>query len=243
MARFLLRYQKKYEISGYWDLAVKTQSFGSEMLINQKGPICIKFPELNECITCHIPCVKAVNATSETSRALLLFGNMVYVDTKNKLKAVVQFNFNKNKFHDIKGCTMKYDFPPNYKYNFDKEWEYGTKFKVEDATPKKKKNNYEVIDKIKGSYLEQLIIGEEVTWNINEQRPEYLRPVKHCIPSDGRYREDLIWLYRSFYAAKNEEEEENYRNISMEWKVMMEEFCRWEKKNRTIYKERRERLN
>ena len=212
------------------------------MIINQKGPIYIKFPELNECIVCHIPCVKAVNAISETSRALLYFGNMVYVDVKNNLKAVIQFNFNKNKFHEIKGCTMIYNFPSNYKYIFDKEWEFGNKFKVEDSLNKKynkkKPKNIEIIDSINGSYLEQLIIGQKVVWNINEQIPEYIRPVRNCIPSDGRFREDLIWLYRSFYCIQNQEEEEIYRNISMEWKVMMEEFNRWERKNRAYYKEK-----
>ena len=64
VARFLLIYKKKYEISGYFDLAVKVQSFGSEMIINQKGPIYIKFPEINECIVCHIPSTKAVNASN-----------------------------------------------------------------------------------------------------------------------------------------------------------------------------------
>ena len=247
VARFLLIYKKKYEISGFWDLAVKTQSFGSEMVISQKGPIYIKFPEINECIVCHIPCAKAVNATSESGRALLYFGNQVYCDVKNKLKAVIQYNFNKKKFHEVKGCTMKYDFPKDYKYNFEKEWEYGLNLKIENdgqlkqkKTTKEKINepNYEFLEKIKGSWLQNLIIGDKVVWDINEMVPEHIRPVKHCIPSDGRYREDLIWLYRSFYGAKNEEEDEIYRNISMEWKVMMEEFNRWERKNRVIYKEK-----
>ena len=247
IARFLLIYKKKYEISGYWDLSVKTQSFGSEMLINQKGPIYVKFPELNECIVCHLPCIKAINATSETNRALLYFGNMVYVDVKNKLKAVIQFNYNKNKFHEIKGCTMNYFFPEDYKYIFDKEWEYGMNCIIEEDNMEMEiksinSNNeeFEIIDKIKGSYLEMLIIGNEIAWDIN-QIPEYIKPVKYCIPSDGRYREDLIWLFRSFYGAKDQEEEEIYRKISMEWKVMMEDFYRWEKKKRSTYEEKMEK--
>ena len=100
-------------------------------MIYQKGPINVKFPELNASIICHIPCAKAVNATSETNRALLYFGNSVFIDVKNKLKAVVQYNCNKNKFHEIRGCTMNYDYPSDYKYNFDNEWEYGNKFKIE----------------------------------------------------------------------------------------------------------------
>jgi len=241
VARFLLIYKKKYEISGYFDLAVKVQSFGSEMIINQKGPIYIKFPEINECIVCHIPSTKAVNASSETDRALLFFGNQVYVDVKNNLKAVIQYNYNKNNFHQVKGCTMRYQYPQDYKYIFDKEWDYGNKFKVEDndkITKKKNKSNYEILEKINGDYLDKLIIGNKVIWDIHEQIPEYIRPTKHCIPSDGRYREDLIWLYRSFYGSKNKEEEDNYRDISMEWKVMMEEFNRWERKNRAEYKEK-----
>lgn len=244
IARFLLIYKKKYEISGYWDLSVKTQNFGSEMIINQNGPIYIKFPELNECIICHIPFIKAINATSEENRALLYFGNMIFVDVKNKLKAIIQFNFNENKFHEIKGCTMNYIFPPDYKYIFDKEWEFGLNSIIEEdemkITIKDNKENYKIIDILKGSYLEELIIGNETVWNIN-QIPEYIEPAKHCIPSDGRYREDLIWLFRSFYGAKNEEEEEIYRKISMDWKVMMEEFYRWERKKRTNYKEKIEK--
>ena len=247
VARFLMIYKKKYEISGFWDLAVKAQSFGSEMYINQKGPINVRFPELDECITYHIPCVKAVNATCENGRALLYFGNQVFVDKKNNLKAVIQFNFNKNKFHEVKGCTMKYDFSPDYKYTFEREWDYGMNLEIPQngnyrrkstKSQKFKKENYIVLENINGSWLEKLVIGGKVTWDVNEQIPEYIRPVKHSIPSDGRYREDLIWLYRSFYGAKNQEEEEIYRHISMEWKVMMEEFNRWERKNRSNYKEK-----
>ncbi len=247
VARFLIIYKKKYEISGFWDLSVKAQSFGSEMIINQKGPIYIRFPELNECITCHIPFVKAVNATSQDNRALLFFGNMVFVDVKNKLKAVIKYNSNKNIFHEIKGCTMNYEFPPDYKYIFDNEWEYGNNFVIEKeeislkkSFRKKKKinDNFKVIDLIKGSFFNRIIIGEEVVCDIVKSVPEQIKPVRHCIPSDGRYREDLIWLFRSYYCSQNEEEEEIYRNISMEWKVKMEEFNRWERANRASYKEK-----
>ena len=127
VARFLLFYKKKYEISGYWDLAVNVQKLGSEMIINQKGPVYVKFPELNECIVYHLPYVKVVNASSENDRALVYFGNQVYSDTKNGLKAVIQFNMNKNSFHEIKGSILKYEFPKDYNFNFDKEWEFGNK--------------------------------------------------------------------------------------------------------------------
>jgi hypothetical protein len=248
VARFLLFYKKKYEISGYWDLAVNVQKLGSEMIINQKGPVYVKFPELNECIVYHLPYIKVVNASSENDRALVYIGNQVYSDTKNGLKAVIQFNMNKNSFHEIKGSILKYEFPKDYKFNFEKEWEFGNKIKIDNDTKlvkkkniNKKKNmtdNYEKIETISGDFFDKLYIGEQLMCDINKQNPEHIRPTKHCIPSDGRYREDLIWLHRSFYGAKNQEEEEIYRDISMEWKVMMEEFNRWERKNRATYKEK-----
>ena len=107
----------------FWDLAVKVQSFGNEMVINQKGPINIKFPEINECIVCHLPFIKVVNASSETDRALIYFGNQVYVDVKNKLKSVIQFNYNitilqyiyiikvtQNKIININYCFVRLSF-------------------------------------------------------------------------------------------------------------------------------------
>ena len=96
--------------------------------------------------------------------------------------------------------------------------------------------NYKIYEKISGSFIENLKIGNDIIWDINKNQAEQIKPTKHCIPSDGRYREDLIWLYRSFYNAKDEKEEEIYRGIGMKWKVMMEEFCRWERKRRADYK-------
>ena len=135
--RFLLIYKKKYEISGFWDVAVNVQRFGSEMIINQKGPIYVKFPEINECVVCHLPYVKIVNASSENDRALVYFGNQVYADPKNGLKAVIQFNFNKNSFHEIKGSILKYEFPKDYQYKFDKEWDFGNKIVIDNDNKNK----------------------------------------------------------------------------------------------------------
>ena len=57
-------------------------------------------------------------------------------------------------------------------------------FKVDDFKNKKNFQNLEIIDSINGSYLDKLIIGQNVVWDIDEQIPEHIRPVKHCIPSD-----------------------------------------------------------
>ena len=127
---------------------------------------------------------------------------------------------------------MKYNYEPDYEYNCDKEWEFAQKFNLDVNY----NENYKIIDYLKGSYTNNLYIGKEETWNIHEARPEYVRPCKNVIPSDGRFREDLIWLYRALNCAKNNEEEKIYMDISQEWKVMMENFNRWERKHRTDFK-------
>jgi hypothetical protein len=243
VARFLIRYKKKYEISGYWDLAVKTQSLGNEMIIHQKGPITVKFPEINEYFIGHIPFVKAINARSEEKRAMLYFGSLVCVDPIHNHKCFIEFNHNKKNFHEIRGCTMNYKFSKGYKFDANKEWEFGLKFKIdsnikENQLKTKMNDNYYIRDIISGSFLEHLKIGDQIIWDINKDFPDPIIPVKYCIPSDGRFREDLLWLYRSLYKAKNEKEEEYFREIGMKWKVMMEEFNRWERKHRADYNEK-----
>ena len=242
VARFLIRYKKIYELNGYWDLDVKTQSFGNVMTIIQKGPIRIKFPELNESYVGHIPFIKAINARSEDKRALLYYGSLVCVDPKHNYKSLIEFNFNKKCFHEIRGCTMNYEFPKDYEFNPDKEWTFGTEFKIDNdmkTNQKKTKmyDNYTINENISGSYIHALKIGNDIIWDIDKNLPDPIRPVKYCIPSDGRFREDLNWLYRSFYNVNNEKEEEIYREIGMKWKVMMEEFNRWDRKRRNSYNE------
>ena len=242
VARFLLRYKKKYEVNGYWDLRVLTASLGNEIIIHQKGPINIIFPELNESYVGHIPFVKAVNTRSEVKRALKFFGSLVLTDPKHNYKAFIEFDHNKNVFHEIKGCTMHYEFPKGYKYDVNKEWDFGLKFKMEndmEINHKKTKMNdkYTIYEPITGSFIQHLKIGNDIIWDIEKILPDKIKPVKYCLPSDGRYREDLIWLYRSYYNNKDEKEEEIYREIGMKWKVMMEEFNRWERKHRAEYKE------
>lgn len=232
-ARFLLRYKKVYELNGYVCFSVKSEGFGSSMFIHQKGPINIIFPEINEKITFNLPSVKIVNAKSEKGRANQLDGSSIFCDTKNRLKGVIRYSLNKDIIHEMKGNIFNYDFDSNFKYDVEKELEFAKKFKVGRSN-----KSYKILSEISGSYLDRLIFNNRIYWNIRETVPEFIRPVKSCLPSDGRFREDLIWLYRSFYCANNEEERKLYLDIAQEWKIMMEEFNRWERKHRADYKKK-----
>ena len=238
VARYYIIYKKIYEISGYWNLSVKTMKLGTQIAVCQKGPIYIKFPQINECIIGHYPEIRMINLISD-DRANYYFGNMVFLDIKNNYKAVIKFYQNQKCFHEIVGSVLKYKYDKNFVYNYDKEWDYGNKFKISTKISKQIHNQFEKIDAISGSWVSRLVIGDEVTWDIHSQTPEFIRPVKKCIPSDGRFREDLIWLYRSFYCSKNEEEKKIYMDIAQKWKIMMEEFNRWERKRRAEIKNKK----
>ena len=232
-ARFYMFYQKVYKIYGYFNFDVRSEGLGSTMYVMQQGPVIVEFPQLNERVTFHMPEIKIVNARNENGRANLYSSAMVFVDIKNNFKAVIQFGLNKKKFHEIIGCTFKCNFPPGYKYNYKTEWEFGKKLKMD---KQKKDPNY--LEEIKGSWIYNLYIGNKLYWDSKAQIPEFIKPSKTCLPSDGRFREDLCWLWKSFYEAKNETERKTYENISQKWKVLMEDFNRWDRRRRAEHNEK-----
>ena len=230
--RFYMFYKNVYKFYGYFNCSVRSEGLGSTMYVCQQGPCIVDFPQLNEKIIFNVPEIKIVNARNENGRANLYAGAMNFVDIKNKYRAVIQFDFNKKKFHEIRGCTFKCDYQPGYKFMYDVEWPYGKKLKLEKL---KKDPNY--LEEIKGSWITELVIGNKQYWDIKAQNPEFIKPTKTCLPSDGRFREDLCWLYKSFYDSKNEVERKSYEKISQWWKLLMEDHNRWERKRRAEYNE------
>ena len=51
------------------------------------------------------------------------------------------------------------------------------------------------------------------------QNPPHIYPIKSTIPSDCRYREDLIWLKRSLLCS---EYNKLYEEYAQRWKVALE---------------------
>ena len=170
-ARFYMFYQNIYKIYGYFNFDVRSEGLGSTMYVMQQGPCIVEFPQINERITFHVPEIKIVNARNENGRANLYSGTMVFVDPKNSFKAVIQFGLNKKKFHEIVGCTFKCNFPPGYKYDYKTEWEFGKKLKMD---KQKKDPNY--LEEIKGSWINNLYIGNKLYWDAKAQVPEFIKP-------------------------------------------------------------------
>ena len=225
VSRFLVQHPK-YQISGFFEYAIRPESLGSVLLCYLKGPVIVTFKHINQEITFNIPIIKLINTKSDKDRGAIWIGNMSYVDPKNNYRAVIKFCENKKKVHEVRGIIFSYKFPQDYKFTYEKEFEFGKKFNLSMT------KNVKVLARVGGSWLYKITINDQQYWNIDEDVPEWIRPCKKCLPSDGRFREDFIWLYRSFYYAKNEEERLRYESLAQEWKILMEKFQRVERELR-----------
>ncbi len=82
---------------------------------------------------------------------------------------------------------------------------------------------------IEGSWLKSLAIDGTKYWDIDQDEPIRQVPEvgEEVLPSDWRYREDLIWL------------KYNYMKIAQKWKFRMEEQQRKDRRLRQKRKEER----
>ena len=221
---------KMFKMYGYFDLSLETHNFGNRITCYTKGINTIDFFKINEKICLSLPSSQIVNAIAKDDRSAHYLGVMIFYDIKNNLRAFVQFAKDTKHISEIKGYIFNYQFPPNYKFNFDKEYDMFNKIDVNNL---KKNNNIftqkDIVSTISGSWLHQLYFDGIKYWDIDEDIPTYIKPVYNCLPSDSRFREDLIWLYRSFFKAKNEEERLYYEKLAQNWKLMIEKLQREER--------------
>ena len=223
---------KLYKFHGYFDFTTETGSFGSKLYVYQKGPITVEFPEIGEKVVFSMPTILLLNARGEENRASIWIENMLFSDIKNSLKGIVQFANNSSFIHGFEGYIIENTF--NSKdYNHLKE-AVKARDKL-DFTNKQMQNR--LLDKISGSWLQELKFSNDLApaWSIDRDMPSWLRPPTHALPSDGRFREDLIWLYRMFNTL-DEKEKKIYKDYSQGWKLAIELGQRTEreirKKNR-----------
>ena len=75
---------------------------------------------------------------------------------------------------------------------------------------------------VSGSWLEELAFGDKVYWNLGRDKDRYAqqKAAAHPLPSDMRFREDLIWLF--------------YRNerAAQQWKLALEATQRGNREKR-----------
>ena len=224
VTRFYVRDKDNlYTLSGFYELSSKPKSMGGKLIVSQKGPNRVDFPGNNHIIY-NMPKLKLLNCRSETKRSNIWKSIMVFADVKNNLKAIVRFGKNEEMVNNFDGYIIKFDYPNNYKFNIDEEITLAKKV-FKDAKHSNK------ICKIHGNWLENLYFDNKVYWKIDTHVPSWVRPSQNILPSDGRFREDIIWLFRSF-SSKDDAERKKYEDYAQSWKFLIEMIQRRDRETR-----------
>ena len=211
---------KHFRFYGRYEYCAKPNTTFNEVKMFQEGPNIVEF-ENNEKVEFNLPGGKLCGLMSG-DRIMKWHGVMKFLDKKNRIKVTLKIGsqkkvaggglFSKKRSDLIEGkiYTVKKDFvEKKIKNKKDQEKE---DFKFLDIDQE--------IGIIEGSWLDNLIIDGEEVWNINKSRPIRQIPEENPLPSDARYREDLIYV--------------KYNDIKLadKWKVKLEERQRFEKKLR-----------
>lgn len=168
------------------------------------------------------------------SRSVISIGSTTAVDESIGMKGVIKMAaeaktglsswFVSSKTDTFKGAIYMYD-KTIHKKTCGHKWpkmvrEFGDM-----------KDVAQEIEKIEGSWLENLKFGSQVYWDINRDLQHYMEKTitTEPLPSDCRFREDILWL------GYNEAPKAQI------WKVRLEEQQRWDRANRKKYNESEEK--
>jgi hypothetical protein len=183
------------------------------------------------------PVLKNIGMLSETRKSFPK-QQMVIIDPTSRLRSVIFFG-DKKKLDQVEGVItdiplnmdMKGDLQKNRSLPLSKKKRLiNIGFSDLVSDPKKpvfksfmKKFNQKKEKKtnvsIEGSWISNLIINSKEFWNPEMKKFNY-KFVEDPIPSDLRFREDILWLRK-----------ENYTE-SQKWKIKIESVMRQERKNR-----------
>ena len=217
-----------YKMYGYYEI---TGKMGPNNLISGlRGPNNIVFAD-GQHIRFGFPSYK-IGGTVMGERTVETIGSSTFEDLTNNRKAVVINNTYKKTGWIRSGSTGSKDKMIGIIYDSSKQLtgdaksikkNYGKDIEfVEDF---KKLHIKKKICDIDGSWLNSLQIDGKTYWDIefdvpNRQLPAYNSNTDLVLPSDWRYREDLIWL------------KYNYMLIAHQWKLRLEVQQRFDRTKR-----------
>lgn len=208
-----------YKFYGNNEFVGNIKSGGNILSILFRGPNVIEFPDEQK--------IKFSNQSNKVKglmwgdKLICMEGNLEFIDEENNLKAIV--------FMEPKKQEISTSEDPNYYEGVIYEYNPDIKVKSPPDHVSAIKDSVEQISHLYGSWLENLIIDDNEVWNIDESIPFRVNFTKQVLPSDARYREDLIWL---FY------ENEDY---AQEWKSLLEVQQRNDKKLRVNCEKKRKK--
>lgn len=77
-----------------------------------------------------------------------------------------------------------------------------------------------MICEVKGSWLDSITFDGQKYWELTKYKPQPQRATKNPLPSDWRFREDLIWLKykKEPYADNWKKELEKMQRLDRKWR-------------------------
>jgi hypothetical protein len=92
-----------------------------------------------------------------------------------------------------------------------KEFDYKSE-RMDDTEKMKKKHSIEVYAKLEGNWTETFSIDDEKVWEYSKSKPLKLGYINNPLPSDGRFRTDLIALLNHDF-SRAQDEKDKIENI------------------------------
>jgi len=209
-----------YKFHGNNEFVGNIKNSGNILNILFKGPNVVDFPDGSR-ITFHNH-INKVKGLMWGDKVISMEGCLTVHDEENGIKASIIMAPKKFEVEDLKDPNQ---FEGLIYYTTGDEVKKDPEFlsKILDVD--------EEICKVHGSWVGNLVIDGTTFWDIDTGKPNRIQFPKHCLPSDPRYREDLIWL-----SYKDEK-------FAQEWKNLLEIQQRKERKNRlAIQKKRKGKL-
>lgn len=149
------------------------------------------------------------------SRLLKFEKKICYIDQQNRIKGHLDIGHHPET-GKYKGKRVDTFTGEIYVYDPNKHQGYGENFKkVYDAFNGKDK--VQSLSKAQGSYFEAVEFDGVEYWNFDTHKIDRARPIANPLPSDYRFREDLLWLE---YGDKDQ---------AQDWKLKLEEIQRWDR--------------
>jgi hypothetical protein len=207
-----------YKFYGHCDINVEGVMkilFNNYIFMVQKGKHNVYLKTTGQTISFQYPKI-ILGGMIYGKRYVLLDGHMKFEDRENNLKAVIYFNkshknLKNRRFHDIYGQIFHCQYKDKEKSFYEEKISKSSTFPSD---------NKLIYSQISGSWLENIVFENEIYWSMyGGQNPPHIYPIKSTIPSDCRYREDLIWLKRSLLCS---EYNKLYEEYAQRWKVALE---------------------
>jgi hypothetical protein len=185
----------------------------NSMDIIYRGPLNIQFSD-GKRVTLFYP-VAHTTGVVWSSRTFRFDKRGCFVDPENQIKGYFEMGeiLKGGKYKSKRADTFAGEI---FTYDPAKHKGYGENFKaVQDAF--KAKDKVKLLSTIDGGLLESVDFNGVEYWSFDAHKVERALPIENPIPSDFRFREDLVWLE---YGNKEQ---------AQEWKLKLEEIQRWDR--------------